>query len=81
MVQRRFFKKGRLDEDRRERLEALPGWTWDPREAAWEQGASPTLRATSSARATRESRTSGAKMGTDSALGSASSADCSAGGR
>lgn len=36
--QRRNFGKGRLDNARRERLETLPGWEWDPLEAAWEEG-------------------------------------------
>ena len=38
MVQRSISKKGRLDEDRRTRLEGLSGWIWDPREAAWDEG-------------------------------------------
>lgn len=37
-TQRQNAKKGRLDKGRRERLEALPGWTWDIKEAAWEEG-------------------------------------------
>ncbi len=35
-VQRMARKK--LSTERRERLESLPGWTWNPHEAAWEDG-------------------------------------------
>ena len=30
------FRAGRLEDDMRARLAALPGWTWDPNEASWE---------------------------------------------
>lgn len=36
--QRMFYKRGILAADRSVRLEALPGWTWDLREANWESG-------------------------------------------
>ena len=32
------YKPERLDAERRRRLEALPGWTWNPSDSAWEQG-------------------------------------------
>ncbi len=35
--QRTAFTAGRLDQDRIDRLAALPGWTWTPRETAWEE--------------------------------------------
>jgi hypothetical protein len=35
-LQRSGFQKGTLEEDRRTRLAALPGWTWDPIEDAWQ---------------------------------------------
>lgn len=37
-VQRRRFSKGTFETDRRDRLEALPGWSWDPFTDAWEEG-------------------------------------------
>ena len=37
-VQRQRYKKGGLQKDRETRLERLPGWTWDTREAGWEEG-------------------------------------------
>jgi hypothetical protein len=36
--QRQKHAKGILDADRRRRLEDLPGWTWDPFAAQWEEG-------------------------------------------
>jgi superfamily II DNA or RNA helicase len=38
MLQRRFARNGTLDEQRRARLAALPGWSWDPASDAWERG-------------------------------------------
>jgi hypothetical protein len=37
-VQRSFWRQGRLSNERVSRLEPLPGWTWDTRDAAWERG-------------------------------------------
>ena len=36
--QRRNYSKGTLDQAKRERLESLKGWSWDPLDAAWEEG-------------------------------------------
>jgi hypothetical protein len=35
---RQRHRRGSLDEQQAIRLEALPGWTWDPHGAAWEDG-------------------------------------------
>ena len=36
--QRSLYRTGRLAPDRVARMEALPGWVWDPKDAAWEAG-------------------------------------------
>jgi superfamily II DNA or RNA helicase len=36
--QRRDHVRGTLDSDREQRLEAVPGWTWEPRTDRWEEG-------------------------------------------
>lgn len=36
--QRASYHCGRLSPQRAARLEAVPGWTWNPQDAAWEQG-------------------------------------------
>ena len=36
--QRSYNSDGTLSKERRRKLEAVPGWTWDPRQAAWEEG-------------------------------------------
>ena len=38
MRQRQLYRQGSLEKERRTRLDALPGWTWDPVEDAWEDG-------------------------------------------
>jgi hypothetical protein len=35
-VQRWRYKQGKLSEERRHRLEAVPGWTWNQLENRWE---------------------------------------------
>ena len=42
-AQRGKHAKGTLDADRQRRLEELPGWTWDPLAAKWEEGFSRLL--------------------------------------
>jgi hypothetical protein len=37
-IQRGLRREGELSEERVHKLEALPGWVWDPREARWELG-------------------------------------------
>jgi superfamily II DNA or RNA helicase len=36
--QRSHYNSGRLSQERQQRLEVLPGWTWTPRDALWEEG-------------------------------------------
>jgi superfamily II DNA or RNA helicase len=43
-VNKQRSRKGTLETDRVCRLEELPGWTWDPRAAQWEEGFSYLLR-------------------------------------
>jgi hypothetical protein len=38
MDRRQAKRRGRLREERARQLDALPGWTWDAREASWEDG-------------------------------------------
>jgi superfamily II DNA or RNA helicase len=38
VTQRHRRLKGTLDDDRQRRLEALPGWTWDPFASKWDEG-------------------------------------------
>jgi superfamily II DNA or RNA helicase len=37
-AQRRLYASGKLDVSRQRRLEALPGWAWEPATAKWEIG-------------------------------------------
>jgi superfamily II DNA or RNA helicase len=37
-TQRQQFGKGKLDDERRRRLEAVATWTWDPQVQQWEEG-------------------------------------------
>ncbi|MFM8856316.1 MAG: Helicase associated domain protein, partial [Actinomycetota bacterium] len=41
--QRSAYVNGTLSESRRLKLESLPGWTWDPLSAQWEQGFEETV--------------------------------------
>ena len=41
--QRDTYRRGKLSEDRAERLSALKGWLWDPIDAAWEEKFSELL--------------------------------------
>ena len=43
-VNKQRGRKGKLDADRIRRLAELPGWTWDPRTAQWEEGFGYLLR-------------------------------------
>jgi Helicase associated domain len=42
--QRANFANGTLEVDRKRRLDDVPGWTWDVRAAAWEEGYNRLLR-------------------------------------
>jgi hypothetical protein len=42
-TQRTSYTDGTLDADRQRRLQELPGWTWDSRTDAWEEGFSRLL--------------------------------------
>ena len=44
VYQRTLYLDGALDTQLVRRLEALPGWTWDPRADQWENGFSRLLR-------------------------------------
>jgi hypothetical protein len=37
-VNKQRWKKDTIEPDRRQRFEALPGWTWDPHSDQWEKG-------------------------------------------
>ena len=37
-TQRQKFVKGSLDDDKRRRLEAIAGWSWNPFVEQWEEG-------------------------------------------
>lgn len=43
VTQRHNHKKGEFDPVRAERLASLPGWAWDAREAAWDDGYSALI--------------------------------------
>ncbi len=43
LTQRHRHAKGALDADRERQLQELPGWTWDPFAAQWEEGFSRLL--------------------------------------
>jgi hypothetical protein len=67
MLQRLAFKKGSLDETRRKRLEAVPGWTWVLRDATWEDSYECLVRFASREGHTRvpaEHKESGLRLGT-----------------
>jgi superfamily II DNA or RNA helicase len=36
--QRGEYRKGKLSPDKQKVFEQIPGWTWDPRESAWQEG-------------------------------------------
>ena len=36
--QRKYYKSGKLEAEQIAKLEALPGWTWNPEQADWEAG-------------------------------------------
>jgi superfamily II DNA or RNA helicase len=42
--QRQSFSVGKLDPERQSLLSALPGWLWDPRSAAWDEGVNHLLK-------------------------------------
>ena len=44
VTQRQLLRRGKLDHERRSRLEATTGWVWDTREEAWEEGSEHLLR-------------------------------------
>ncbi len=44
LMQRRLFTSGRLSDEHRKRLEALPKWAWDVFTARWEEGVAKLLR-------------------------------------
>ena len=37
VTQRNFYRRGKLEKSRAERLETLPGWAWDTYEAGWDE--------------------------------------------
>ena len=43
-TQRQLYKSGELADERKHRLLALPGWTWEPHEQSWDEGYQCLLR-------------------------------------
>ena len=75
------YRKGQLPAERISRLEAIPGWVWNPRDADWEAGFSHLERFATREGHTRIPQRAASRTATGSGRGSRRSAPATARGR